>query len=119
MAAMMAFTRPRVATAERLRRSGVAPGQHVLDYACGPGYLTVVAARIVGPTGHVVALDIQPTAAAMTARRVRRAGLANVSTIVSNCDTCLDNDSVDVVLLYDASRASLPVGGSSPSWRAC
>jgi ubiquinone/menaquinone biosynthesis C-methylase UbiE len=102
MAATMAFTRPRAATAERVRRSGVAPGQQVLDYACGPGYFTVVAARIVGPAGHVDALDIQPTATAMTARRARQAGLANVSTIVSACATRLTDGSVDVVLLYDA-----------------
>jgi ubiquinone/menaquinone biosynthesis C-methylase UbiE len=38
---------------ERLRRSGVREGQTVLDYACGPGYYTIPAARMVGPTDRV------------------------------------------------------------------
>ena len=35
-------------------------GMTVLDAGCGPGRLTVPLAQGVGPTGRVVALDIQP-----------------------------------------------------------
>lgn len=42
-----------------LDRAGVEPGMRVLDVGCGPGRVTLPAAKRVGPTGEVVALDIQ------------------------------------------------------------
>lgn len=43
-----------------LDRAVIKAGMHVLDAGCGPGRLTLPAARRVGPNGLVVALDIQP-----------------------------------------------------------
>jgi ubiquinone/menaquinone biosynthesis C-methylase UbiE len=57
---------------------------------------------IVGPSGHVHAVDIQPAAADMVRDRARGAGVANVTAIVADRDTGLASGSVDVVLLYDA-----------------
>ncbi len=103
---VMAWTftrsRPGLILEERRRRSGVREGQTVLDYACGPGCYTIPAARMVGPTGRVYALDIQPAAAAMVRDRARVAGIHNVTTVVSGRDTGLPAGSVDLVLLYDA-----------------
>lgn len=42
-----------------LERAGVLPGMRVLDAGCGPGRVSVPAARRVGPSGRVVALDLQ------------------------------------------------------------
>jgi len=102
MAWTMSFTRRGHILGERLHRSGVQRGQVVLDYACGPGYYTIPAARLVGSGGKVYALDIQPAAAAMVAARAKAAGLDNVVTITSDRDTGLPPASVDLVLLYDA-----------------
>lgn len=41
-------------------RAGVAPGDHVLDVACGTGNATLPAARAAGPCGRVVGLDLTP-----------------------------------------------------------
>jgi ubiquinone/menaquinone biosynthesis C-methylase UbiE len=50
----------RVAGAELLLdRAGVVSGMRVLDVGCGPGRITLPAAKRVGVTGEVVALDIQ------------------------------------------------------------
>ena len=50
----------RIAGSEMLLdRAGVTPGMRVLDAGCGPGRVTLPAARRVGPTGEVLALDIQ------------------------------------------------------------
>lgn len=35
------------------------PGMTALDIGCGPGFFTVDMARLVGPSGHVTAVDIQ------------------------------------------------------------
>ena len=35
-------------------------GDHVLHVGCGPGYYTAILAEVVGPTGHVTALEIDP-----------------------------------------------------------
>lgn len=59
-------------------RLALAPGDAVLDVACGHGNFTVELARRVGPEGLVVGLDISAAMLARAAARVRRAGLANV-----------------------------------------
>ena len=43
-----------------LERIDPRPGERVLDVGSGPGRLTLPAAERVGPTGTVVALDVQP-----------------------------------------------------------
>lgn len=45
-----------------LRGVDIRPGFHVLDYGCGPGSYTVIAAKLVGNSGKVYALDIHPLA---------------------------------------------------------
>jgi ubiquinone/menaquinone biosynthesis C-methylase UbiE len=105
MALVMSFRRRTQATEARVRSSGVREGQTLLDYACGPGYFTVIAAQIVGRSGVVYAVDMQPAAVQMTAARARSEGFDNVTTILSGRDTGLQDASVDVVLLYDAIQA--------------
>lgn len=61
-----------------LERLDLAPGDTVLDLACGHGNFTVEFARRVGPAGLVIGLDIAASMLARAAARVRRAGLANV-----------------------------------------
>jgi SAM-dependent methyltransferase len=60
------------------RRLALAPGDVLLDVACGHGNFTIELARRVGPEGLVVGLDISAAMLARAAARVRRAGLANV-----------------------------------------
>jgi len=50
-------------------------GATVADIGCGPGYFTLPLARMVGPTGQVVALDLQPEMLERVRQRAERAGL--------------------------------------------
>ncbi len=48
----------------------VGPGDHVVDATAGNGHDTAWLAELVGPTGRVFAIDIQPEAIARTAARL-------------------------------------------------
>jgi ubiquinone/menaquinone biosynthesis C-methylase UbiE len=87
---------------KRLQTSRVAEGQTVLDFACGPGYWAIPTAEIVGEGGKVYALDIHPLAIEAVEKKARKKSLANITTILSGRDTGLPNESIDVILLYDA-----------------
>jgi ubiquinone/menaquinone biosynthesis C-methylase UbiE len=64
-----------------LARLELAPGLGVLDAGCGPGLLTVPIAQAVGPTGRVLALEIQLGMLDRAKARVADAGLLNVDFI--------------------------------------
>jgi ubiquinone/menaquinone biosynthesis C-methylase UbiE len=53
----------------------VREGMIVLEPGCGMGFFTLPLARMVGPRGHVVAVEIQPRMLAGLKRRAQRAGL--------------------------------------------
>lgn len=61
----------------------LSPGMTVLDAGCGPGRLTVPLARGVGPSGRVVALDIQPGMLARANTKTDAAGLTNVEFVAA------------------------------------
>ena len=48
-------------TEQALRAAGLEPGMRVLDIGCGPGDVSLIAARLVGTTGRVVGIDASPT----------------------------------------------------------
>lgn len=80
---------------------GVEPGAVVLDYGCGAGSYVGPLARVIGPTGHIYAVDINPLALKATEKVMARNNLDNVTTILSDRNTGLPKASVDVILLYD------------------
>src|SRR4051794_41810985 len=57
--------------------AGIGPGMKVLDLGSGAGDVAMLAARMVGPTGSVVGVDINPVVLEAAQRRVRAAGNAN------------------------------------------
>ena len=65
-----------------IERARIEPGMRVLDVGCGPGRLTIPLAGRVGPGGRVVALDIQEKMLAVLKKRVAKAGLTNVETVL-------------------------------------
>jgi ubiquinone/menaquinone biosynthesis C-methylase UbiE len=79
----------------------IKPAFSMLDYGCGPGSYTTVAARLVGDSGKVYALDIHPLAIHQVQKSAAKKGLTNITTILSDCATGLPDESIDVVILYD------------------
>lgn len=83
-----------------VRGAGLAPGERVLDLGCGAGIDTVLAARKVGPTGHVTALDASEAMCERARRVVAEAGVAQRCTVRCGEMEALDlpDGSVDVVI---------------------
>jgi predicted methyltransferase len=79
---------------------GIKEGAHVADIGAGSGWFTVRAAKRVGNTGAVYAVDINPEAIAYINRRIQQDGIGNVHAILSKeDDPKLLKNSVDSVLL--------------------
>ena len=84
-----------------VKEVGIEEGFHVLDYGCGSGSYITAVAELVGKSGKIYALDINPLAIQMVKRNAAKNQLTNVETIISDRKTGLPDDSIDVVLLYD------------------
>lgn len=57
----------------------IRPGETVLDIGCGAGVDTLIAARLVGPTGRVAGVDATPEMITRARANLALAGLTNVS----------------------------------------
>ena len=64
------------------------------------GYVVAVS-ELIGESGRVYGLDINPFAVKRVEKIALNNQLANVETTCSDCKTGLQDDSLDVVLLYD------------------
>ncbi len=84
-----------------LSEVGITEGNHILDYGCGTGSYSIIAARLVGTAGRVYALDIHPLAIDKVRSTASKKNLTNIETILSDCATRLEDGSIDIVLLYD------------------
>lgn len=62
-----------------LDMAAIAPGERVLDVACGTGLVTFPAARAAGPQGSVLGVDISDEMIACLLDAARTQGLAHVS----------------------------------------
>lgn len=67
-----------------VKRAGLSAGEAVLDLACGRGAVLLPAAEAVGPTGHVLGIDLAESMIANLRRAVDEAGLSQVETRVGD-----------------------------------
>jgi ubiquinone/menaquinone biosynthesis C-methylase UbiE len=65
-------------TEHALRLAGLRPGMRVLDIGSGPGDVSFVAARLVGPTGSVLGVDAAPAMVELARARAAEKGLTTV-----------------------------------------
>ena len=89
--------------------AGLKAGERVLDLGSGGGLDCFLAARQVGPTGHVIGLDMTSDMLALARKNARTLGISNVEfiegfieniplpdsnvdVIISNCVVCLSPD---------------------------
>jgi SAM-dependent methyltransferase len=78
---------------------GITPGKTVADIGAGSGWFTVRAAKRVGDTGTVYAVDINPEAIRYIGARAVKENLHNVKPILGQADNPLLPAKADAVLL--------------------
>jgi len=86
-----------VVRALKLRR-----GQVIAEVGSGPGYFTPRLARAVGPSGHVYALDPEPAVLDVMRKRIKQAGVRNVTPVLSrDDDPLLPNGRCDLAVIIN------------------
>ncbi|MEK6407229.1 MAG: methyltransferase domain-containing protein [Acidobacteriota bacterium] len=78
----------------------IQPGSNVADIGAGSGWFTVRAARRVGTTGTVYAVEINPDYLSYIAERAADEKLSNIRTVLGKeDDPLLPRDTIDAVLI--------------------
>lgn len=86
---------------KRLQALGIRPGMRVLDIGCGNGFLLPALVKLVGPTGHVFAIDLQSDL--LTEARERVPSSAPVTFITADVlQTGLPDNSLDAIVAHYA-----------------
>src|SRR5689334_18059122 len=67
-----------------LEQLQVAPGMRVLEIGAGTGYNAALLAELVGPTGHVTTIDIDPQIAAEAHEHLAAAGYSDVRVLAGD-----------------------------------
>lgn len=73
-------------------------GESVLDVGCGFGSTSIAAARLVGPGGRVVGVDVSPVMIERAVERVGELGLANVAFEVADAQVHRFTRPIDTVV---------------------
>ena len=76
-------------------------GDVILDFGCGPGGYCLAAADMVGESGRIVALDINPEALDHVQKRADKRNVGIIETMLPNGGIDLPDGSVNVVFLFD------------------
>jgi SAM-dependent methyltransferase len=89
---------------ERILAPYIREGMTVLEPGPGMGFFTLDLARLLGPSGKVIAIDVQPKMIAALQRRARKANLADrIEARVTSAETMGSADvagNVDFVLAF-------------------
>lgn len=98
-----------------LTAAGLKASQSVLEVGCGPGFFTIPAARMVGETGRVVSIDVNPEAVSHVREKIRRENIMNINVMEANAsDTGFKCHSFDLVFVFGLGHAT---GGIDSIWK--
>ncbi len=87
---------------EALQAIGIRRGMVVADVGAGSGVMTFKMAKLVGPSGKVYAVDIQPQMLEILQTRAQRDKVTNVQTVLDTVsDPKLPAGAIDLILLVD------------------
>lgn len=85
-----------------LANLGVKRGMTICDMGCGNGFYTLKLAKMVGDSGHVYGVDIQPEMLELLNQRADREGVANITPVLGTVtDPRLPKSKCDLILCVD------------------
>ena len=85
-----------------LRELGLKPGMTVADVGAGTGYYARRMAPLVGASGQVLAVDVQPEMIQMLTDLAKKAGLSNIKPVLGAVDNVkLADSSIDLAIMVD------------------
>jgi SAM-dependent methyltransferase len=85
-------------TRRLFRDAGIGLGQRILDIGCGLGDVSMLVARLVGPTGVVVGVDNDANIIAKAKARAAEAGLRNVNFMESEVGRIAASERFDAIV---------------------
>jgi len=86
---------------EAILGSYIQPGDNVIDLGAGMGYFSIPMAKLVGPAGHVTAIDIQTKMLSALAKKAQRRGVSERITTHLASPGSLDHHSkADFILAF-------------------
>lgn len=86
---------------EKMLSPYVKKGQRAIDIGPGMGYFSIPLARIVGPSGHVTAIDIQEKMLIALKKRAKKYGVSEIiSSYLAGPDSLGSHPPVDFVLAF-------------------
>ena len=92
------WQKPRAA----LRAMGLRRGHTVAEIGSGPGFWTLRLARVVGPSGHVYAVDPEPAILEALRRRLEKTRVKNVTPVLGGAgDPLLPAGRCDLALIVN------------------
>ena len=98
---------------------GLEPGQVACDVGAGNGYHSLRMAAAVGPSGEVIASDLQPEMLALLRDRAEAAGVTNIRTVEARVgDPALPKATCDLILLVDVYHEFADPEGALAAMRA-
>jgi len=81
---------------------GLKTGMTVCDMGCGNGFYALPIAKLLGPKGRVLAVDIQPEMLFLLRERMELEGVDNITPILGSVDDpYLPEGTVDLAILVD------------------
>lgn len=79
----------------------VHPGDQVIDIGPGMGYFTIPLARLVGPKGHVIAIDIQEEMLSVLRSRAKKNGVSErIETYLAGQKSLGIHEKADFILAF-------------------
>jgi ubiquinone/menaquinone biosynthesis C-methylase UbiE len=86
-----------------VRALGLRRGQVIAEIGAGPGYFTPRLARAVGRAGHVYAVDPEAAVLDVLRKRMKRAGVRNITPVLSlDDDPLLPDGRCDLAVIINA-----------------
>jgi len=84
-----------------LETAGLKPCQKVMEVGCGPGFFTIPAAKMVGDSGIIYAVDVNQRAIKRVEEKMRKYGIDNIKPILGNAvNSGLQDRSIDLAFVF-------------------